>query len=214
MQAKESALSVENVVASALASADDKGRMKARWSFACFSDPDDKVAKASRGIVIAFKPLRIRLGIKRGCSHSELMRRFHDRLLTETSFEYNLLLNEGINEVWTILCSAGGVKFDNANANIGVGDSATAADATQTGLQAATNKLYKAMDGGYPTYGSAQKATWRSTFGSAEANWVWNEITVCNTAADTGKNLNRKVQAMGTKASGTTWVATLEITFS
>jgi len=126
----------------------------------------------------------------------------------------NGLLNEGINELWTILCSAGGTKFDNTNAYIGVGDSSTAFDATQTGLQATTNKLYKAMDTGYPTYGSAQKATWRSTFGSADANFAWNEITVANGNSDAAKNLNRKVQAMGTKASGTTWVATLEITLS
>ena len=129
-------------------------------------------------------------------------------------FEGNLLLNEGIDELWALVCGTGAVKFDNTNANMGVGDSATAADATQTGLQAATNKLYKAMDASYPTYGASQKATWRSTFGSADANFVWNEITVCNTAADTGKNLNRKVQAMGTKASGSTWVATLEVTLT
>jgi hypothetical protein len=70
------------------------------------------------------------------------------------------------------------------------------------------------MDGGYPTYGTAQKATWRSTFGSSDANWVWNEISLSNTTLDTGKNLNRKVQSMGTKVSGTTWVATLDITLS
>ena len=128
--------------------------------------------------------------------------------------EGNVLLNEGINELWTLVAGTGATKFDNANAYMGVGDSATAADATQTGLQAATNKLYKAMDTSYPTYGSSQKATWKSTFGSADANFVWNEITVSNTNADTGKNLNRKVQAMGTKASGSTWVATLEITLT
>jgi hypothetical protein len=128
--------------------------------------------------------------------------------------EENLLLNEGINELWTLACGTGGTKFDNTNAYIGVGDSNTAADASQTGLQAATNKLYKAMDGGYPTYGTSQKATWRSTFGSDDANFTWNEITVANGGSDSAKNLNRKVQSMGTKASGTTWVATLEITLS
>lgn len=126
----------------------------------------------------------------------------------------NCLLNEGIDELWTHLCSAGGTKFDNGNAYIGVGDSSTTEDPTHTGLQAATNKLYKAMDGGYPTYGTAQKAIWRSTFGSADANFAWNEITVANGGSDASKNLNRKVQTMGTKASGTTWVAELTITLS
>jgi hypothetical protein len=59
------------------------------------------------------------------------------------------------------------------------------------------NKYFKGMDSGYPTYGTAQKATWRSTFGPDEANFAWNEITVVNGPDDTAKNLNRKVQAMG-----------------
>jgi len=89
-------------------------------------------------------------------------------------FGGNILLNEGINELWTILCSASsGTKFDNTNAYLGVGDSTTAEAASQTGLQAATNKFYKAMDASYPTYGTAQKATWVSTFESAEANFDW-----------------------------------------
>jgi len=135
-------------------------------------------------------------------------------LIEALKFRGNVLLNEGINELMALLAGTGAVQFDNTNANIGVGDSATAADATQTGLQAATNKLYKAMDASYPTYGTAQKVTHRSTFASAEANFAWNEITVCNTGADAGKNLNRKVQDMGTKASGSTWVATQEITLT
>jgi len=129
-------------------------------------------------------------------------------------FAGNVLLNEGINELWTLVCGTGATQFSNAAAYMGVGDSATAADATQTGLQAATNKLYKAMDATYPTYGASQKATWRATFGSADANFAWNEITVANGGSDASKNLNRLVQAMGTKASGSTWVATLEITLS
>jgi hypothetical protein len=130
------------------------------------------------------------------------------------NIEGNLLLNEGINELWSLVCGTGGVKFDATNAYIGVGDSSTAAAATQTGLQAATNKLYKGMDSTYPTYGTDQKAVWRSTFGTSDANFAWEEITVANGNSDTADNLNRKCQAMGTKASGTTWIVTLEITLS
>jgi len=126
----------------------------------------------------------------------------------------NLLLNEGINELWTILCSAGGTKFDNTNAYIGVGDSSTAAAAAQTGLQAVTNKLYKGMEAGFPTYGTDQKAVWKSSFGSAEANFAWEEYTVANGSSDTADNLNRKVESKGTKSSGDTWDLTLEITLS
>ena len=35
-------------------------------------------------------------------------------------FHGNCLLNEGINEVFTLICSASGTKFDNANAQTGV----------------------------------------------------------------------------------------------
>lgn len=131
-----------------------------------------------------------------------------------SQFEHNVLLNEGINEMWTILCSSGGTKFDNTNAYLGVGDSNAAESASQTGLQAATNKLYKAMDTGFPTYGTSQKATWRSTFAGNEANFAWNEFTVANGNSDAAKNLNRKVSAQGTKISGQVWELTLEITSS
>jgi len=132
-----------------------------------------------------------------------------------SEFEQNLLLNEGINELWKLVCGTGGTQFDNAHAYLGVGDSNTAPDdATLTGLQATTNKLYKAMDETYPTYGTAQKATWRATFGADDANFSWNEFTVANGNSNDAKNLNRKVSAQGTKASGQTWELTLEITLS
>lgn len=130
-----------------------------------------------------------------------------------TEFKKNLLLNEGINELWTIVCSGSGTKFDNTNAYLGVGDSATAAQATDTGLLGAS-KTYKAVDGGYPTYGTSQKAVWMSTFGTGDGNHDWNEFTVANGNSDASKNLNRKVSAQGTKASGQTWELTLEITLS
>lgn len=132
-----------------------------------------------------------------------------------SKFEHNLLLNEGINELFTIICSASsGTKFSNANAYIGVGDSSTAESASHTGLQASTNKLYVAMDGSYPTYGTSQKATWRSTYTSANGNFAWNEFTVANGNSDSSMNLNRKVSSQGTKQSGQTWEISLEITMS
>ena len=128
-------------------------------------------------------------------------------------FERNLLLNEGINAMWNLICgSASFEAYDNTHAYIGVGNSDTAAAAAQTDLQGASKK-YKGMDSGYPTFGTAQKATWRSTFASADGNFAWKEITVGN-AVDGGQNMNRKVEAMGTKASGSTWTVSLEITLS
>jgi hypothetical protein len=128
----------------------------------------------------------------------------------------NCLLNEGINEMFNLICGdPAGVPFSEAIAYIGVGDQATpAADPTQTSLQATTNQLYKAMDTGYPTYGTDQKATWRSTFLAAEANWAWNEITVANGDSDADVNMNRLVQSVGTKASPGVWTVSLEITLA
>jgi len=149
-----------------------------------------------------------------GAPIREILRGFPHSLRLEQCFLGNLLLNEGINELWSLVCGTGGVKFDSTNAYIGAGDSDTAASASQTGLQAASNKLYKAMDGGYPTYGTSQKATWRSTFSTSEANWAWKEITVANGDADDHDNLNRKVQDMGTKSASYARTATLDITLS
>ena len=125
----------------------------------------------------------------------------------------NLGLNEGIAEMINLLVGAGTpTAYNNANARLGVGDSTTAAAATQTDLQAATNKLYKAMDAPYPTV-AAQTITFRSTFASAEANYAWEEYTVDN-GATAAKNINRKVSSLGTKLSGSSWVLDLQITFS
>lgn len=131
-----------------------------------------------------------------------------------STIENNMLLNEGINMLWTLVCSSSGTKFDNANAYLGVGDSSAAESATQTGLQATTNKYYKAVDASYPTYGTSQKATWRATFSGSEANFAWQEFTVANGNSDAAVNLNRKVSNQGTKISGQVWELTLEISLS
>jgi len=124
----------------------------------------------------------------------------------------NLLLNEGIQELWDLAIAAGGTTaYNNANADIGVGDSATAAAATQTDLQAATNKLFKAMVATYPIR-TNQTVDFRSDFTSGEANWAWQEWGVRN-GVTRNKNLNRKVESLGTKATGT-WTLTASITIT
>ena len=128
--------------------------------------------------------------------------------------EDNCLLNTGIDEIWDLVTGAvsGATHiFDNAAATIGVGDSATAANATQTDLVAAVNKTYKGMEAGYPT-STSQKVTLKSSFGSAEANYVWAEWVVKQSTS--AKCINRKVSAMGTKASGSTWTLEVTITLS
>ena len=127
--------------------------------------------------------------------------------------EGNCLLNSGIDEMWDLITGAvSGADhiYDNTHAQIGVGDSSTAADATQTDLQAATNKTYKGMEDGFPTSAS-QKATFKSSFGSSDANYAWNEWVVKQSTS--AKCLNRKVESLGTKSTGT-WTLEVEISLS
>jgi len=141
--------------------------------------------------------------------------------------EGNLLMYGGASCLWEALIGNGTgtagqslTFFDNSNAAIGVGDDNTAAAADQTDLQAATNKLRKAMDATYPDHtdgagSGAEDITFRSTFGTSEANYAWAEWGIFNSpSAATGRMLNRKVQAMGTKASGASWTLTVTLSLA
>jgi hypothetical protein len=114
--------------------------------------------------------------------------------------------------VASLSAGAGGTAFNNANSYIGVGDSTTAFAAAQTDLQAATNKLRKAMDATYPQV-AANVLTFRSTFGTSEANFAWQEWGVFN-AASGGTMMNRKVESLGTKTSSQSWQITVTITLA
>jgi hypothetical protein len=106
--------------------------------------------------------------------------------------------------------AAATTPFNNANSYIGSGDSSTAFSAAHTDLQAATNKLRKAMDATYPQ-GASNVLTFRATFSTSEANWAWNEWAVFNAAA-AGTMLSRKVESLGTKTSAQTWQLTATLT--
>jgi uncharacterized cupin superfamily protein len=164
----------------------DKIGWKTEWTiYKWDKDGDDEIAKF----------------LQNGGKIEEALKVFAAQPIIEC-LEGNAALNEGLAELIDIICGLGTpTKWDNTNARLGVGDSSTPADAAQTGLQAATNKTWKAMDTGYPQR-SGQTAEWRATFGSGDANYAWNEFTVVNSADDAGKNLNRKVESKGTKASG------------
>lgn len=139
----------------------------------------------------------------------------------------NLLMYGGASVQWQTLIGNGTTTagqsltyFNNAQAAIGVGDSTTAAVATHTDLQAATNKLRKAMDATYPqhtdaTTSGAASIIFRSTFATADANWAWQEWGVFNSStAATGRMLNRKVESLGTKTSAATWVLTVTLSLA
>lgn len=102
--------------------------------------------------------------------------------------------------------------FNNANAYIGAGDSTAAFAAGQTDLQAATNKFRKAMDATYPQRAS-NVLTFRSTFGTSEGNFAWEEWGIFN-ASSAGTMMSRKVEPLGTKTSAQTWQMTATITIT
>lgn len=148
-----------------------------------------------------------------------------DALYEEVSIDGNLLMFGGASAQWQTLIGNGTTTagqaltyFNNANAHIGVGDSSTAEAATHTDLQAATNKLRKAMDATYPqhTDGTASgnaSAVWRSTFATGDANFAWNEWALFNGSTG-GRMLNRKVQSLGTKTSAASWQLTVTLSLA
>jgi len=117
----------------------------------------------------------------------------------------NILLTEGITEALLLITGGAATAFNNANSRLGVGDSNAASVANMLGLQAATNKTLKGMEATYPQVSGTQMV-FRSVFGGSDANYDWNEFTIVNGPTElTDENLNRKVQASGSKAPGQIW---------
>ncbi len=123
----------------------------------------------------------------------------------------NVLLNVGINNgIWPLVCGGVVPAYDEANAEVGVGnsDDPGSPPEAETALSGASS-LYKGMDSGYPTYGTAQTAVWQASFEDAEANWAWEEWAITNGTS----LLNRKCESLGTKTTGT-WVLRVSVTLS
>ncbi len=142
--------------------------------------------------------------------------------------KYNLLMYGGASCLWQCLIGNGTVTagasltyFNNAQAGIGIGDSTTSPVATQTNLQASTNKLRVAMSSTYPIHTDgvivgAATITFQGSFSSGQANYAWNEVALFNSTTDgVGRMLNRLAPSggFGTKASGT-WTMAIAITLS
>jgi len=120
------------------------------------------------------------------------------------------LTNAGRDDIAKALMADSFTAFNNANARLGVGDSNAAFAAGQTDLQAASNKLRKAMEASYPQR-AANVLTFRSLFGTSEANFAWEEWGVFN-AGSGGTMVSRKVEALGTKANTQSWQLTTDLT--
>ena len=144
-------------------------------------------------------------------------------LVEEIDIDGNMIMYGGASNLWESLIGSGSSTpgntkcyYNNANAAIGVGDSGTAEAATQNDLVAASNKLRVGMDATYPLHTDGQvdgadDIVFRSTFTTAQANWTWSEWGIFNSpTAATGRMLNRKVEALGVKTTGT-WQLTLTL---
>lgn len=120
------------------------------------------------------------------------------------------LTNAGRDFIAKAIMNDSPTPYDNTNAYIGAGDSTTAFDVSQTDLQAATNKLRKGMEASYPQR-AGNVLTFRALFGTAEANFAWQEWAIFNAAA-AGEMLCRLVESLGTKTAAQSWQFTGQIT--
>ncbi len=120
----------------------------------------------------------------------------------------NLMMNAGINLMLDLLIGGGGTDYAPANGYLGVGNSTTAAVATQTDLVGASTA--RVVLDAIATI-AAETLTFVATFGSAAGNFAWAEVGIFN-ASSGGTMLTRSVAALGTKAAGATWVLTITLT--
>lgn len=123
----------------------------------------------------------------------------------------NLFLTAGITALLKLAAGQAATAFSAANARLAVGDSTTAAAAGQTDLQAATNKVRQVVDSAPVVSGN--QISFAATFGTALANFTWNEVGVVN-AASGGDMWSRTVQALGTKTSAATWILNWTLSIS
>lgn len=139
--------------------------------------------------------------------------------------EHNLLVNAGIQRLEDLLIGAGGQAYVNTYARIGVGNGSGTAAAGDTDLSAAAgsaNRWFQSMAATFPSR-AAQTLSFKSSYASADGNFVWNEwgIDQGGAGASTSGNtvgaplLNHKTSAaLGTKASGATWDFTATLVVS
>jgi hypothetical protein len=140
----------------------------------------------------------------------------------------NLLLNNGISRLIDLLDGVGSVQaYSNGVARIGVGTATAVEAAGQADLSATavTSTAVRYFQRTSSVTTSAQTQVCVSTFGTANGNFVWAEwgidaltgadgaVVGLNTATSAAL-LNRKVAALGTKASGSSWTITTNITIS
>ncbi|MCU1590029.1 MAG: hypothetical protein JWP11_1285 [Frankiales bacterium] len=137
-------------------------------------------------------------------------------LVYETPVVTNLIVDVGKQ---AYLDRLGGMPIGSpivAFAAIGVGTDSTAAAAGQTKLNPTVtgSVLLQTVDATYPSR-SAFVATWKSTFGTAVANFTWNEAGIFNgTVNGTSTMFNRVIIGPFAKTSAVSIAYTTTITQS
>lgn len=133
--------------------------------------------------------------------------------------EGNILLTAGITRLLNLLTVAGGQGYNAANARIGAGNGTTAVVIGNTDLSAAAgaaNRYFQLVSGAPGV--ATNVVTFVSTFATGDGNFAWEEWGIDAGSSSgttvTAPLLNRKVVAMGTKASGASWTITSTITIS
>lgn len=121
--------------------------------------------------------------------------------------------DKGVIAAASLFCGDGVITaFNTANARLGVGDSSTAFAASQTDLQAATNKLRKGLDSAPARTNNSVDYT--ATFGTADANFAWNELGLFNSASGDYMATRRTLTGFGTKTNTDTWTITATVVFT
>ncbi len=141
----------------------------------------------------------------------------------------NLLTRQGLRRFMDRLAgTSSNQALDATHCRIGVGDTATAAVATDTDLGASagsTHRQFRLVDSvTVGTGASSGVLTIVATFGTTLANFAWAEWgidggtgdgTTVTTEGNTTPGLcNHKISALGTKANTASWVFTATITLS
>lgn len=120
MNIKEIGKFVEKVISKRILGISEKGIFTKHWRVSRWASLEDRQAE-------------------KVYSNEEALRLFG--LPQFTGFKENVLLNTGINELFRLICSTAGTRFDAANAQLGVGTSTTAEAAAQTSLMVVRDQI-------------------------------------------------------------------------
>lgn len=133
-----------------------------------------------------------------------------NKLVHKSPVYKNIIVTAGKNLTLDRLFNLGAAV---AITSVGVGDSSTAASLGQTGLIGTTNVLIQTADAG--TARAAQVVTITSTFGTAVANFTWNEAGLFNgNTNNTSTMFNRVVIGPFAKTSAVSIVYQTTVTQS